>query len=95
MGCELWRSRTSTEVASKMTLSLSVLSIIGTVRVLEYKCVPIWMAAPLIVSFRTEELCEGRGGRPGLPVPNSPYDLCGRKATLEEEASQFQSSGTV
>ena len=22
------------------------------------------------------------GGRPGLPIPNSPYDLCGRKATL-------------
>ena len=21
----------------------------------------------------TQELCEGRGGRPGLPVPNSPY----------------------
>ena len=27
-------------------------------------------------------LCESRGGRPGLPVPNSPYVLCGRKATL-------------
>ena len=28
-------------------------------------------------------MCESRGGRPGLPVPpNSPYDLCGRKATL-------------
>ena len=25
-----------------------------------------------------------RGGRPGLPVPNSPYGLCGRKATLNE-----------
>ena len=23
-----------------------------------------------------------RGGRPGLPVPNSPYGLCGRKATI-------------
>ena len=23
-----------------------------------------------------------RGGRPGLPVPNNPYGLCGRKATL-------------
>ena len=29
------------------------------------------------------ELCESRGGRPGLPVPNSPcYGLCGRKAAL-------------
>ena len=28
------------------------------------------------------ELCEGQGGRPGLPVPNKPYGFCGRKATL-------------
>ena len=26
-------------------------------------------------------MCEGRGGRPGLPVPNSLYGLCERKAT--------------
>ena len=26
--------------------------------------------------------CESRGGRPGFPVPDSPYGLCGRKATL-------------
>ena len=32
-----------------------------------------------------QELCESRGGHPGLPVPNSPYGLCGRKATFEEE----------
>ena len=31
---------------------------------------------------RAQELCESRGGHPGLPVPNSPYGLCGRKATL-------------
>ena len=31
---------------------------------------------------RALELCESRGGRPGLPVPNKPYGLCGRKATL-------------
>ena len=31
---------------------------------------------------RPQELCESRGGRPGLPVPNNPYGLCGRKATL-------------
>ena len=29
-----------------------------------------------------QELCESGGGRAGLPVPNSPYGLCGRKATL-------------
>ena len=33
-------------------------------------------------TFRAQELCDSRGGRPGLPVPNSPYGLCGRKATL-------------
>ena len=31
---------------------------------------------------RAQELCESRGGRPELPVPNSPDGLCGRKATL-------------
>ena len=25
---------------------------------------------------------KSRGGRPGSPVPNSPYGLCGRKAAL-------------
>ena len=29
---------------------------------------------------RIQELCESRGGRPGLPVSNSLYGLCGRKA---------------
>ena len=33
---------------------------------------------------RGQELCESRGGRPGFPVPNSPYGLLGRKATFEE-----------
>ena len=28
-------------------------------------------------------VCESWGGRPGLPVPNSPYGLCGHKATLD------------
>ena len=31
---------------------------------------------------RVQELCESRGGRPGLPGPSNPYGLCGRKATL-------------
>ena len=34
---------------------------------------------------KAQELCESRGGRPGLPVPNSLYGLCRQKATLEEE----------
>ena len=32
--------------------------------------------------FRVQELCESRGGRPVLPVPNKPHGFCGRKATL-------------
>ena len=27
---------------------------------------------PSAPTFRAQELCESRGGRPGLPVPNSP-----------------------
>ena len=30
------------------------------------------------------QLCE-KGGGPGLPVPNSPYGLCERKATLKKK----------
>ena len=36
-------------------------------------------------SVRAQELCESRGGRRGLPVPNNSYGLCGRKATFEED----------
>ena len=32
------------------------------------------------ISPRHVTLCESRGGRPGFPVPNSPYGLCGHKA---------------
>ena len=38
---------------------------------------------------RAQELCESRGGRPGFPVPNSPYSLCGRKATLKNRAQEL------
>ena len=31
---------------------------------------------------RAHDLCEGRGGRPGLPVPNKPGGFCGLYATL-------------
>ena len=30
---------------------------------------------------RAQELCEGRGGRPVFPVPNSPYGLCGQNVS--------------
>ena len=32
--------------------------------------------------LRTQELCESGGGRPGFPVLNNPYGLCGCKAAL-------------
>ena len=34
---------------------------------------------------RAQELCESRGGRPGLPVPNSLYGLCEHNATLKKK----------
>ena len=43
------------------------------------------------MSDSAQELCEGRGGRPGIPVPNSPYGLCGRKATLICSFSELRS----
>ena len=39
--------------------------------------------------FRAQELCESRGGRPGLPVPNSPCGLYGRKAILNLNLSSL------
>ena len=41
---------------------------------------PYGLCADVIV----QELCESRGGRPGFPVPNSSYGLCGRKETLKQ-----------
>ena len=41
-------------------------------------------------SGRTQELCESRGGRPGLPAPNNPHSLCGRDATLNTETIVIQ-----
>ena len=34
--------------------------------------------------FRVQELCESRDDRPGLPVPNKPCGLRGRKATMNK-----------
>ena len=41
------------------------------------------LALSLSLSLRAQELCESRGGRPGLPVPNNPDDFCGRKANTK------------
>ena len=34
-----------------------------------------------------QELCEKRGGRPGLPVPNGPCGLYGRKTKLKRHSN--------
>ena len=39
---------------------------------------------------RAQKLCESRGSRPGIPVHNSPYGLCGRKAPFKEEDGQAE-----
>ena len=42
------------------------------------------LTCQLGTSTDTQELCESRGDRPGLPVPNTaPYGLCGRKAKCQ------------
>ena len=38
---------------------------------------------------RAQELCESRGGHPGLPVHNSPYSLCRRKVTLNLNLNMY------
>ena len=43
------------------------------------------MQPPL--SYKCLTAYERGGGRPGLPVPNSPYGLCGRKATCKLPAT--------
>ena len=43
------------------------------------------------VAVRALELWESRGGRPGLPVPNSPYGLWGCKPTLNCSISKLWS----
>ena len=49
---------------------------------------PVSARGSIYIYRRAQELCESRGGRPGLPVPNSPKGLCGRKATFEEEEEE-------
>ena len=44
------------------------------------RCVFCLSAGLLNVCPRAQELCESRGGRPGLPGSNKPYGFCERKA---------------
>ena len=39
----------------------------------------------LSVANRSQELCENRGERPELPVPNKPDGFCGRKTPSAKE----------
>ena len=41
--------------------------------------------------IRAREVCESRGGRPGLCGHNSPSGVCGRKATLNERKTSYDS----
>ena len=54
-----------------------------------------WCATEGFRVIRAQELCESQGGCPGLPVPNSPYGLCGRKAAFEEEEEEEDSSSEL
>ena len=38
---------------------------------------------------RAQKLCESRGSRPGIPAPNSPYGLFGRKVALKNRAQKL------
>ena len=42
------------------------------------------MSTYLLNALIAQEQCEGRGGRPGIRVPNSPYVTYGRKAKLKK-----------
>ena len=55
----------------------------STMTLLSWACATSLIFWSSIQLCRTQELCESRGGRPGPPVPNSPYGLFGCKATLE------------
>ena len=50
-----------------------------------------------LLGFCTElkELCQSKGGRPGVPVPNGPYGLRGRKATFSLNSVSCRSSEAV
>ena len=73
-------SEVSSCVKSEMTVlgSLSLIVLMVSVDVKQHRT-----RTKLVI--RAQELCESRGGRPGIHVPHSPYyGLRGRKATLEE-----------
>ena len=49
-----------------------------------FKGWPGWTVSKVLwewIQWERQQKCKSRDGHPGLPVPNSPYGLCGRKAT--------------
>ena len=72
----------SAELRSCVKVEVAVLGSQSLVRTVSVDVKQHYLKKP---RFRGQELCESRGGRPGLPVPNGLYGLCGRKATLSEE----------
>ena len=64
---------------------------------------PSWAPVPnkptvsVDVKQHSAKLRETRGGRRGLPVPNSnsPYDLCGRKAMMKKKKNTLSAGGKL
>ena len=67
--------RSCVKVEAAVLGSLSLISLMVSVDVKQH-CTQ---------TLRAQELCESRGGRPGLPVPDKPYGFCGRKATWKKK----------
>ena len=64
-------------------------------------CTPGWVDSHRALNYkvdiddlvRGQELCESRGGRPGLPVPDGPYFLSGCKSSIWKRRWLGPSSG--
>ena len=70
-GCKATLNRSSVRVEVDVLGSLSLILLMVSVDVKQHWTGAVWMSR----------------WRPGLPVPNSPYGLCGRKATLNSKLS--------
>ena len=49
------------------------------------------MGNPARTETKAEELRASRDAHHGFPISNSPYSLCGRKATVNEESAELRS----
>ena len=68
------------------------------VKTADYGTEVIWVkpktAKVSLSEFSAQELCEGQGGCPRLPVPHGSYGHCGRKAALSLNMN-FQDSSVT